>query len=199
MFLVGLTGGIASGKTTVARRLVELGAHEIDADLVAREVVLPGTEGLESVVSAFGQQVLDDDKNLDRACLGEVIFSDESKRLELEAILHPLIQKRTRQLIQGMPSDSIVVYSVPLLVEASVDYPFDFIVTVEAGEEIQLERLMASRGLTLEQASNRIKSQATSSARIARSNLVIDSSKSKEELFEQVDALWKKLVLLAKS
>lgn len=189
MFLIGLTGGIASGKSTVAKLLAAHGAETIDADQVARDVVLPGTAGLDAVVAEFGEGVLTGDGELDRTSLGKIVFSDPQKRIKLETILHPLIKIRTSELISES-SREIVVYAVPLLVEANVDYPFDFIVTVEAGEDNQLERLVRSRGLSAEEAKERISSQATRQQREARADFVLDSSGTHEQLAKQVDTLW---------
>jgi dephospho-CoA kinase len=189
MFLIGLTGGIASGKSTVAKLLAAHGAETIDADQVARDVVLPGTAGLDAVVAEFGEGVLTGDGELDRTTLGKIVFPDPQKRIKLEAILHPLIKIRTSELISES-SREIVVYAVPLLVEANVDYPFDFIVTVEAGEDNQLERLVRSRGLSAEEAKERISSQATRQQREARADFVLDSSGTHEQLAKQVDTLW---------
>lgn len=192
MFLIGLTGGIASGKSTVAKLLAAHGADTIDADQVARDVVELGTPGLEEVVQAFGVSVLTESGQLDRQKLAAVIFSDPEKRKVLEAILHPLIKARTTQLISES-ENSVVVYSVPLLVEAKVDYPFDFIVTVEAGEAIQIERLVRSRGLDQSQAQERLDAQASREQREAKANFVLDSSGTLEQLAEQVDSLWLKI------
>jgi dephospho-CoA kinase len=189
MFLIGLTGGIASGKSTVAKLLAKHGAETIDADQVARDVVEVGTVGLAAVVEAFGKGVLTSEGTLNRENLGSIIFSEPNMRLQLEAILHPLIKARTLELISKSQRE-IVVYAVPLLVEASVDYPFDFIVTVEAGQDNQLERLVRSRGLSLDQARERLASQATREQREARADFVIDSSGTLEQLATQVDTLW---------
>ena len=192
MFLIGLTGGIASGKSTVAKLLAKNGAYTIDADQVARDVVEVGTPGLAAVVEEFGNDMLTSGGQLDRERLGSIVFSDPEKRLKLESILHPLIKLRTMQLISESDSE-IVVYAVPLLVEASVDYPFDFIVTVEAGEDNQLERLVRSRGLSQDQAKERIASQASREQRQSKADFVIDSSGTLEQLANQVDALWLKI------
>ena len=145
-FLVGLTGGIASGKTTVGGLLSELGATVIDSDEVAREVVTKGSVGANQIIELFGEELYAAGE-LDRKALAELIFEDNSKRKQLEQILHPLIQKRSRQLFAE--ADGIVVYMIPLLVESAADYPFDAIVTVEAGEENQLQRLMEYREMEL--------------------------------------------------
>ena len=198
MYLVGLTGGIASGKSYVASLLGELGASTVDADQVAREVVVPGSTGLVQVVGAFGFEILLPSGELDRAKLGEIVFADPEKRIELENILHPLIKARTTQLFSEQPSE-IVVYAVPLLVEANVDYPFDTIITVEAGVENQVSRLMTSRQMSESDARARIEAQTTSPERVARANFVIDSSGPKEQTRLQVVEVWKQLLEAAKA
>lgn len=197
MYLVGLTGGIASGKSHVAYLLSELGANVIDADQVARDVVLPGSAGLEQVVDLFGTDVLMPTGELDRKKLGEIVFSDPAKRLKLEQILHPIIKQRTRKLIAEQDAD-IVVYAVPLLVEAKVDYPFDVVVTVEAGVDNQISRLISSRSMSEPEAKKRIQAQTTSAEREAIADFVVDSSGTKEQTKEQVHKLWQKLVDLAR-
>lgn len=189
MFLVGLTGGIAAGKSTVAALLERRGAAVIDADQVAREVVEPGTFGLHRIVEEFGDFLVSVDGSLNREALADLIFSDPAKRKRLEQILHPLIQSRTSELIK-LQSKPVVVYAVPLLVEAQVDYPFDLIVTVEAGELEQLRRLTSQRGLTQDQASDRIAAQTSKSQREAKADFVIDSSGPISALNPQVEKLW---------
>jgi dephospho-CoA kinase len=198
VFLIGLTGGIASGKSTVANLLAALGADTIDADQVAREVVEVGSTGLSSVVAEFGEEILSATGELDREKLGAIIFSDPDRRLKLESILHPLIKTRTTQLI-AESKKAVVVYAVPLLVEANVDYPFEMIVTVEAGVENQIERLVKSRGLTADQARERIQAQASRQEREARADAVIDSSGTHEQLAAQVGALWESIQLAVAS
>ena len=197
MLLIGLTGGIASGKSTVAKLLASHGAETIDADEVAREVVAVDTEGFAAVVKEFGQGVVSESGELDREALGKIVFSDPDRRLKLESILHPLIQQRTSQLISES-SKPIVVYSVPLLVEADVQYPFDLIITVEAGPSNQLERLVRSRGLTNAEAQDRIDAQASRQQRTERADFEIDSSGTLEQLEKQVDALWETIQSLSK-
>jgi dephospho-CoA kinase len=198
MYLVGLTGGIASGKSYVASLLTEFGASTIDADQVAREVVVPGSPGLVHVVGAFGYEILLSSGELDRAKLGAIVFADPKKRLELEEILHPLIKARTTQLI-GEQASEIVVYAVPLLVEANVDYPFDAIITVEAGVENQVSRLMQSRSMAESDARARIEAQTSASDRESRANFVIDSSGTKEQTKRQVELVWQKLIESARA
>jgi dephospho-CoA kinase len=189
MFLVGLTGGIASGKSTVASMLERLGAEIIDADIIAREVVEPGTDGLSKVVQAFGESVLQSDGSLSREALASVVFGNQEQRSRLEAILHPLIKERTSSRI-ATSSAAVVVYVVPLLVEANVDYPFDFVVTIESGVETQTQRLIESRGLTLAEAEARISSQATEEQRVARADFLVDGSVALTELEAQISKLW---------
>ena len=189
MFLVGLTGGIASGKSTVASMLERLGAEIIDADIIAREVVEPGTDGLSKVVAAFGESVLQSDGSLSREALASVVFGDQEQRSRLEAILHPLIKERTSSRI-ATSSAAVVVYVVPLLVEANVDYPFDFVVTIESGVETQTQRLIESRGLTPDEAAARISSQATEAQRVARADVRVDGSVALTELETEVAKLW---------
>jgi dephospho-CoA kinase len=198
MYLVGLTGGIASGKSYVASLLGQLGASTVDADQVAREVVVPGSVGLVQVIGAFGSEILLPNGELDRPKLANIVFSDAEKRIELERILHPLIKARTTQLISGQVSD-IVVYAVPLLVEANVDYPFDAIITVEAGVENQVARLMNSRQLPEADARARIGAQTGSAERTARANYVIDSSGTKEQTKLQVAEVWERILEAVKA
>jgi dephospho-CoA kinase len=198
MYLVGLTGGIASGKSYVANLLTEFGASTIDADQVAREVVVPGSPGLVQVVGVFGYEILLSSGELDRAKLGAIVFADPKKRLELEEILHPLIKARTTQLI-GEQASEIVVYAVPLLVEANVDYLFDAIITVEAGVENQVSRLMQSRSMAESDARARIEAQTSASDRELRANFVIDSSGTKEQTKRQVELVWQKLIESARA
>ena len=192
MFLIGLTGGIASGKSTVAKLLASYGAETIDADQVARDVVLPGSVGLQAVVNEFGAEVLSDSGELDRDLLGQIVFKEPEKRIALEQILHPLIKKRTTELLAASKS-SVVVYAVPLLVEANVDYPFDMILTVEAGVENQVERIVRSRGLSEADAQRRIDAQASTAERSERADFVIDSSGTHAQLEQQIATLWPKI------
>ena len=199
MYLIGLTGGIAAGKSTVAKRWAEHGAIEIDADQVAREVVEPGTVGLNSIVEHFGADVLTASGELDRKELARQIFSDSNKRELLNSILHPLIKVRTKQLLAELPNDSIVVYNVPLLVEASVDHPFDLVVTVEAPEEEQIRRLVQTRGLTETEARNRIVAQAKPIERAARADRILNSNQDINLLLRDTDALWREILKLSTS
>ncbi len=197
MYLIGLTGGIAAGKSTVARRWVESGAIEIDADQVARQVVEPGTPGLKAIVENFGSDILTESGELDRKALGKLIFSDQDKRELLNSILHPAIKERTRQLLSEMPEQAIVVYNVPLLVEAAVDHAFDLVVTVEAPEEEQIRRLVRNRGLTESDARNRIAAQAKPVERAARADRILNSNQDINLLLRDADALWREIKQLS--
>ena len=196
MFLVGVTGGIASGKSTVASMLGKYENEIIDADEIAREVVIPGSQGLQKIVTEFGPQVLNMDGTLSRAALATVVFNDTIRRAALEEILHPLIKTRTIEKIAQSRSD-VVVYVVPLLVEAKVDYPFDLVATVEAGTETQIKRLVENRGMTPEDASTRIAAQASEAERVARADVRIDGSLDMPNLEIAVSKLWNQIQILA--
>lgn len=190
MFLIGLTGGIAAGKSTVAEHWSSLGAVQIDADQLAREVVAPGTPGLLKVVASFGPEVLTAKGELDRRALGSRVFAQPELRQKLEAILHPLIQAETRTRLSEQATDAMVVYNVPLLVEANVDLPFDRVVTVEAPLEEQLKRLTTARGMTIEEARNRIDSQATPAQRANRADFILNSNQNLDLLLKDAGKLW---------
>ncbi len=194
MYLVGLTGGIAAGKTAVAARWVELGAIEIDADVLAREAVAAGTDGLREVTDLFGSDVLLPDGSLDRAALAGVVFTNPHKREQLEAIVHPRVRQLAAEQLNLLPSDSIVVYTVPLLVEADVTLPFDKVVTVEAPEQVRIERLIETRGLTRDQAIARIKNQASPAERANRADVILNSNQSLQLLLKDAESLWKQIV-----
>ena len=198
MFLVGLTGGIASGKSTVAAMLSKYDNEIIDADEIAREVVLPGTVGLSKVVAEFGPQILEEDGSLSRAELAKLVFEDPEERLALEGILHPLIRARTLERISQSKCD-IVIYIVPLLVEAKVDYPFDLVVTIEAGSENQIQRLVENRDMSTEDATARITAQATEAERVARADMRIDGALSLADLETEVSKLWNQIQALAEA
>ncbi|MEY3316999.1 MAG: hypothetical protein RLZZ503_201 [Actinomycetota bacterium] len=199
MFLIGLTGGIAAGKTTVAAHWVSLGGIEIDADKLAREVVEPGTKGLEQIKQVFGSSVLNADGSLDRQKLGELIFNDPEKRLALEGIVHPLVRQRAGELLAELPEDSMVIYTVPLLVEANVSLPFDVIVSVEAPEADRVKRLVSSRGMSTEQALARIKSQASAIERAAAADYILNSNQPLSSLLADASALWNKFQIMSQA
>lgn len=193
MLRVGLTGGIGAGKSEVSRRLAEAGAVLVDADKIAREVVEPGTEGLAAVVAEFGEDVLRPDGSLDRERLGAIVFADEERRTALNAIVHPLVAKRSMELFEAAPEDAVVVYDVPLLAEGSRAGDFDLVVVVDAPEDVQVRRLVGDRGMSEEQARARIAAQATREQRRAIADVVIDNSGDLAALERQVEELWKTL------
>lgn len=186
--LIALTGGIGSGKSTVARRWVELGATEIDADVLAREVVEPGSIGLTKVVAAFGPEVLTQDGSLDRAALARIAFASEDQRLKLEGILHPLIQELALTKVSEVTG--VVVYTIPLFVESNSKLKFDKVVAISCDEAVRVQRLVANRGMTESEASSRIAAQASDSEREAVADIVIDSNCSLEELLHRADSVY---------
>lgn len=193
MYLIGLTGGIASGKSTVARRLVEHGASHLDADQLARRVVEPGSEALHSIVREFGEGVLNHDGMLDRKKLGEIVFHDEGARARLNAIVHPAVRELSARLIAKAEQEdpgAVVVYDVPLLVEAQVDHPFDLIVVTSAPKRTQVRRLVEERGLDPIQAEARVDAQVADADRRAVADVVIDTGGSLAHTMSQADDLW---------
>jgi len=196
MQLIGLTGGIASGKSVVAARLAEHGAVVVDADRIAREVVEPGSPALARIAEEFGDEVIASDGSLDRAALGALIFESPEKRAALNAITHPAVGIRSKELFAAAAAadpDAIVVYDVPLLVEAGRVDEFDMIVVVNASTETRLNRMVELRGMTRDEAMHRLNSQATNTERLAVADVVIDSNGTLEQTLEQADALWEKL------
>lgn len=198
MYLIGLTGGIASGKSTVARRLVEHGAVHIDADELARRVVEPGKPALAKIVEEFGPEVLRRDGSLDRAKLGEIVFGDDAARAKLNGIVHPAVRELTGKLIDRAVAedpDAVIVYDVPLLVEASVpdDLRFDLIVVTSAPRPTQVKRLVEERGLDTTQAEARVDAQVGNTERLAIADVVIDTDGSMAHTMSQTDALWHRI------
>ena len=190
---VGLTGGVASGKSTVSAILAELGAVVIDADLLAREVVAPGTDGLAEIVEAFGPSVLTADGELDRPAVGAIVFADEAKRRALEAIIHPLVRDRGRELEAAAPSGAVVVHDIPLLVETGQPSHFDAVVVVDVPTQVQGQRMVELRGMTPEDAAARIAAQATREQRLAAATHVIDNTGTLDQLRERVVEVYDEL------
>jgi dephospho-CoA kinase len=186
----GLTGGIGSGKSEVARVLGTCGALVIDADLLAREVVEVGSDGLAEVVKKFGTGVLRPDGSLDRKALGEMVFADDDKRRLLEAIVHPRVRARAADIEAVASQDTVVVHVIPLLVETGQADRFDLVVVVDVPEDVQIERLRRTRSMTEQEARMRIAAQASRDERLAAADLVIDNSGSIEDLRGQVLRLW---------
>ena len=190
---IGLTGGIASGKSTVARKLEQLGAVTIDADVLARDVVALGTEGLKAVVARFGDSVLAADGSLDRRALARIIFADPQARADLNAIIHPLVRERAIELEAAAPAGSVLVHVIPLLVETGQQDKFDAVVVVDTTVEEQLRRLTRRDGLTRAEAEQRVAAQASREERLGAATHVIDSSGPVRETMRQVGELWRSL------
>ena len=190
---VGLTGGVASGKSTVSAILTELGAVVIDADLIAREVVARGTPGLDAVVAEFGPELLTAEGDLDRPAMGALVFGDADARKRLEAIIHPLVHARSAELEAEAGDHAVVVHDIPLLAEGGRADSFDAVLVVDAPRDLQLERMLRDRGWTREDAESRIAAQATREERRAIATHIIDNNGSLEELRARVEAVYAEL------
>lgn len=190
MLRIGLTGGIGSGKSTVARRLVARGAVLVDSDVLAREAVAAGTDGLAAVVEAFGAGVLGPDGELDRPALAALVFGDARARARLNGIVHPLVRDRSAAMVAGAPADAIVVQDVPLLVEGGMQASFPLVVVVHADGEERVRRLVRDRGMTSSDARARIDAQAGDDARRAAADVWLDNSGAPDDLDAAVDGLW---------
>ncbi|MCZ2828217.1 dephospho-CoA kinase [Modestobacter sp. VKM Ac-2986] len=189
MLRIGLTGGIGSGKSTVAALLAERGAQVVDADRIAREVVEPGTPGLAAVVAEFGDGVLTADGALDRAALASIVFGDPAARARLDGIVHPLVRARAAELVAAAPPDAVVVQDVPLLVETGQAGDFDLVLVVQADPGTRVERLVG-RGLSAADARARMASQATDEERRAVADVVLHNDGDRVALAEEVDRFW---------
>jgi dephospho-CoA kinase len=187
---IGLTGGIGSGKSEVARRFAAWGAVVVDADRIAREVVEPGTPGFGQVVAEFGDTVLGADGTLDRDQLGRIVFADPAARRRLEAVVHPLVGERAAQLMAEAPADAVVVYDVPLLVENGLAGAYDAVVVVDAPDEMRLDRLVRRRGMTEPDARARIGAQASRAERLAAADYVIGNDGTLADLERAAADVW---------
>ncbi|TFB99401.1 dephospho-CoA kinase [Cryobacterium adonitolivorans] len=193
MYLIGLTGGIASGKSTVAKRFAEHGAVVIDADQLARAAVAPGTDALAHIADIFGPEVIAEDGSLNRARLGSIVFGNPTALSVLNNVVHPAVRALSSAAIavaERTDPDAVVVYDVPLLVEASVGHPFDLIVVVHADSETRVRRMVELRGMPEADARSRISAQAGDADRLAVADVVIDSMGSLDDTLAQVDRLW---------
>lgn len=196
MYLIALTGGIASGKSLVSARLAEHGAVVIDADLLAREVVEPGTPALASIAEQFGASVIDSEGRLDRAALGAIVFADPAGLELLNGITHPAVRALTRDRIAAAEAanpNAIIVYDVPLLAEANVAHGYDLVVVVEADEAERIRRMVDNRAMSRDDAERRLRSQASDEERGAIADVVIDNSGTVGRTLAQVDALWERV------
>jgi dephospho-CoA kinase len=183
---VGLTGGVASGKSTVSAMLADLGAVIVDADILAREVVARGTEGLSEVVAEFGPDVLTKDGALDRSALGALVFADADRRRALEAIIHPRVRSRAAEIEAAAPPGSVVVHDIPLLAETGQADSFDAVIVVDVPTEVQLDRMVRLRGMTTEDAQARIDAQASREDRLAVATYVVNNTGTLEQLRRRV-------------
>ncbi|WP_295102400.1 dephospho-CoA kinase [uncultured Microbacterium sp.] len=196
MPLIALTGGIASGKSTIARRLAELGAVVVDADQIVRDVQSPGSEVLARIEDAFGVDVISADGALDRAALGAKVFGDPEQLARLNAIVHPAVRAESQRRFEAAAAadpGGVVVYDVPLLVEARVDDPWDLIVVAHAPAQERRRRLVELRGMAEQAAQERIDAQVSDERRLAIADEVVDTSGSLEQTMLQTDALWKRI------
>lgn len=199
MTLVALTGGIASGKSTIARRLAEHGAVVIDADALVRELQQPGTDVTRAIGEAF-PGVVRADGSLDRAALGAVVFGDRDALATLNGIVHPAVRaesQRRFEVARAADPDAVVVYDVPLLAEARGTGEWDLVVVAHAPAEVREDRLVAHRGMRREDARARIANQASDAERLALADVVIDTGESLEDTLRQADALWERLTARA--
>lgn len=190
MLKIGLTGGIASGKSLVAARLRELGAVLVDADALAREVVEPGTPGLARVVEAFSAAILTPDGRLDRPRLGALVFGNPERLAVLNGIIHPLVRERAAALVAAAPAGAVVVQDIPLLVETGQGKNFHLVVVVDAPDEVRVRRMADHRKMSAEEAHARMAAQASREERLAAADVVLDNSGTPEELRHAVDTLW---------
>ncbi|MEU4375896.1 dephospho-CoA kinase [Pseudonocardia alni] len=190
MLRTGLTGGIGAGKSTVATRLVERGAVLVDSDVIAREVVEPGTAGLAAIVEAFGRDVLDAGGRLDRPALAAVVFSDAGARRTLDGIVHPLVRARSDEIVAAAPADAIVVQDIPLLVEGGMAPTLPLVVVVGVDAEERVRRLVSARGMSEQDARARIAAQAGDEQRRAVADVWLDNSGEPDDTRRRVDALW---------
>jgi len=190
---VGLTGGVASGKSTVSAILGELGAVVIDADLLAREAVAPGTDGLAAVVAAFGEGVLAADGSLDRPAVGAIVFADQEQRRTLEGIIHPRVRARAAEIEAEAPPGAVVVHDIPLLTETRQAGSFDAVVVVDVPVETQLDRMVELRGMGRQEAESRVAAQSSREERLAIATYVVDNTGTIEELRARVAEVYAEL------
>lgn len=195
MLRIGLTGGIGAGKSTVSATFSEYGAVIVDGDVIAREVVEPGTEGLAKLVEAFGEGILQPDGALNRPALAALAFGDDKKRKTLNGIVHPLVGQRRSELIDAAAPDAVIIEDIPLLVESQMAPLFPLVIIVHAEEDVRVRRLIEHRGFSEEDARARIRAQATEEQRRAVADVWLDNTGSTQELVEKARALWDQRIL----
>ena len=195
---IGLTGGIAAGKSVAARRLAELGAVVIDSDVLAREAVAPGSAGLDAVVDEFGRGVLAGDGSLDRAALASIVFADDAARARLDGIVHPIVRRLSAEREAASATTdhgAVVVHDIPLLVETGQADAFHVLVVVDTPAVLRVERLVRLRGMDRAEAEARVSAQASDDERLAVADVVLDGGGSDDDLRTQVDELWDRLAV----
>jgi len=193
---IGLTGGIAAGKSVAAKRLTELGAVVIDADQLARRALEPGSPGLEDVVAEFGPAILTSDGALDRAGLASIVFADRAALDRLNAIVHPIVRRLAAELEASAATvdpDAVVVHDIPLLVESGQTDTFNLVVVVDAPAVLRVERLVGTRAMSRDEAEARVSAQASDAERLEVADVVLDGTGSDSNLRAQVDDLWARL------
>jgi dephospho-CoA kinase len=194
--VVGLTGGIASGKSTVFDMLEELGALLIDFDMIARQVVKPGTRGLDAIVNYFGKHILTEDGTLDRKKLSKIVFQNLEKRKKLESFIHPPIYEEFFKQIDTIAKknpDAVILVSIPLLIELNMQHAFDNLIVVYVSRTTQVERLSHRDGISIKEAANLLASQLPIDEKVGFANFLINNEKSVEETKKQVTKVWQKL------
>ncbi|MET9403251.1 dephospho-CoA kinase [Kitasatospora sp. NPDC002965] len=193
MLKIGLTGGIGAGKSEVSRLLAAHGAVIVDSDVIAREVVAPGTDGLRAVAAEFGAGVLAADGSLDRPALGAIVFADPERLAALNAIVHPLVRARSAELEAAASPDAVVVHDVPLLAENGLAPLYDLVIVVDAEDGVRIDRLVRLRGMAEEEARARMAAQAGRADRLAIADVVIDNSGPLTDLAPRVADVWSEL------
>ncbi len=196
MLVVGLTGGIGSGKSLAAQFFAELGALVIDADQLARDAIERGSEGFDELIATFGDSILSNGL-VDRRALGELVFRDINAKKKLEAIIHPIVRREFEEAVQSLEQDQILIYEIPLLFETKAMERFDYIVTVEADMQLRKDRLL-KKGLRNSEIESRIAAQASREERVSIADQVFENNGSEDELLRSVENLWELLKMRSK-
>lgn len=196
MLVVGLTGGIGSGKSLAAQFFAELGALVIDADQLARDAIERGSDGFDELIATFGDSILSNGL-VDRRALGELVFRDVDAKKKLEAIIHPIVRREFEEAVQSLEQDQILIYEIPLLFETKAMERFDYIVTVEADMQLRKERLL-KKGLHNSEVESRIAAQASREERVSIADQVFENNGSEDELLRSVENLWELLKMRSK-
>ena len=196
MLVVGLTGGIGSGKSLAAQFFAELGALVIDADQLARDAIERGSDGFDELIATFGDSILSNGL-VDRRALGELVFRDAEAKKKLEGIIHPIVRREFEEAVQSLEQDQILIYEIPLLFETKVMERFDYIVTVEADMQLRKERLL-KKGLRNSEVESRIAAQASREERVSIADQVFENNGSEDELLRSVENLWELLKMRSK-